>query len=929
MRTFFNLFWGLFFLMTYGQVTTTPNPLEADLPATIYFNKANTGLANYTGDIYAHTGATVNGNRWQNVIGDWGNNNSQPKLTLVSGTTYKLEIPTSIRQFYGIGSSENITELSFVFRNAEGNQQTNPDYFIEVGGFRVTMVQPSPNSTTNITSGSSFIIHATSTLPANWRLISNGNLVQEISNTNVFNRNYILTSNQDYTLVATNPVTQEAISNTFKAFIKPTVISQAIPSHLKQGINYNSSDNSKATLVLYAPHKEFVHVIGSFNNWEISDAYVMKRDTANPDLYWLEINQLNPNEIYTFQYRTSDGIKTADPYSTLVLSPYDDPYISTSTYPNMPTYPVGQQFEVSVLQTNATAYPWNVQNFQKPNKENLIIYELLLRDFNTTKTWESLINDFDYFKNLNVNAIEIMPVMEFEGNISWGYNTAYHLALDKAYGPAQKMKEFVDLCHQNGIAVILDIALNHVYGRSPLVRMWMNDPDGDGFGEPTTQNPYANTEAKHSYNVGYDLNHQLAPTQHYVNRTIEHWINEFKIDGIRWDLTKGFTQNCSPSDENCTNGYQQDRVNILKQYADYQWSVDPTSYVIFEHLGYNGSAQEETEWANYRVNEGKGIMLWGKATHNFNQNTMGYADESNFDWIKHTEKGFQKKHLVAYAESHDEERLMYKNLQWGAQQGNYNVKDLATALERQKAVGALLFTIPGPKMFWQFGELGYDFSINACENGTLNDGCRTDPKPIPSEIGYTTEENRNAVYETWAKIIDLRLNNEVFNTDEYTISSGDLKPRLWITNSALSADQLKDVIVVANFTTSPQDITPYFPYLGAWYDLMDNLEIVPTSLDYSILLQPGEFKILGNKPALLAVMDEINQPTLFIYPNPTSDEFKINTTVDQVKIYDFSGKLIRTFGNKNQYSVKDLKRGLYIVEILKDHRIYRSKLITK
>ena len=934
MRKFLLLFFGFITWFVQAQITTNPNPLEADIPVTIYFDKAGTGLASYNGEIYAHTGATFNGIRWQNVIGNWGNNTTQPKLTYVSGTTYKLEIPTSIRQFYGIGANENITELSFVFRNEQGNQQTNPDIHVTVGSFRVQLNNPAANSTTNVNAGQNFNINATSTQTANWRLLSNGNLVQQVNNTTTFNQNFVINSNQDYTLTATHATTQESISNSFKVFVKPEVITQSIPQNLKEGINY-TSDPTKAYLVLYAPHKEFIHVIGSFNNWSIDNNYVMKRDSANENLYWIELNNLTPNEVYTFQYRTSDGIKTADPYSTLVLSPYDDQYISSSNYPNLPAYPAEQQFEVSVLQTNTPNYNWNVQNFSKPNKENLIIYELLIRDFNSAKTWESLINDFNYFKNLNVNAIEIMPVMEFEGNISWGYNTAFHLALDKTYGPANKMKEFVDLCHQNGIAVILDVALNHVYGRSPLVRMWMNDPDGDGFGEPSNQNPYANQEAKHSYNVGYDLNHQLTPTQNYVKRTVEYWINTFKIDGIRWDLTKGFTQNCSPSDENCTNGYQQDRVNILKQYADYQWSVDPTSYVIFEHLGHNGSAQEETEWANYRTNEGKGIMLWGKATHNFNQNSMGYADESNFNWIKHTEKGFQKKHLIAYAESHDEERLMFKNLQWGAQQGNYNVKDLATSLERQKAIGAVLFTIPGPKMLWQFGELGYDFSINQCENNTTNDGCRTDPKPIPSEIGYTTNSLRESLYETWAKIIELRTQLEVFNTNEYTIQSGDLKPRIYISNPTLGNDQVKDVVVIANFTTQAQNIAPLLPYTGTWYNLMDNsaLNVTSTTANYTINLNPGEFRIIGNKLANLSASETEINSKLLVYPNPAKNYFKLNIEAEKVNLYSLDGKLIKKFEGKfdanSTYKIEGLQIGMYFIEIINNESVKTEKIIIK
>jgi pullulanase/glycogen debranching enzyme len=237
--------------------------------------------------------------------------------------------------------------------------------------------------------------------------------------------------------------------------------------------------------------------------------------------FWIELTNLVPGQVYTYQYWVCDQtnrptnspalVKTADPFSTLVLSPFDDPEIQTlGVYPNLPAYPVGQEREVTVLQTGPTAwwnYTWSsaTTNFVKPKKKDLVFYEVLVRDFDANRTYQDLINKIDYFKNLKINAIKIMPVMEFEGNMSWGYNTVYHMALDKRYGPSNKLKEFIDLCHQNGIAVILDIALNHVFGRSPLERMWMLDTDGDGWanananGERTTsESPYINLTPKHS-----------------------------------------------------------------------------------------------------------------------------------------------------------------------------------------------------------------------------------------------------------------------------------------------------------------------------------------------------------------------------------------------------------------------------------------------
>src|SRR5690606_3319125 len=136
-------------------------------------------------------------------------------------------------------------------------------------------------------------------------------------------------------------------------------------------------------------------------------------------------------------------VKTADPYSTLVLSPYDDPYIPDSSYPDLPEYPEGQEREVTVLKTGGPGYNWQITDFEKPKKEDLVIYEVLVRDFDSDRNYQDLIDRMDYFKNLRVNAIELMPVMEFEGNESWGYNQAFHMANDKVYGTSDKLKEFI------------------------------------------------------------------------------------------------------------------------------------------------------------------------------------------------------------------------------------------------------------------------------------------------------------------------------------------------------------------------------------------------------------------------------------------------------------------------------------------------------
>ncbi len=937
----------LFLLLSYfsfAQLSTTPSPALANAPVTLNFNKAGTGLASYNGTIYAHIGLTVNGTQWSNVVGSWGVNTTQPALTHVSGNNYTLQLSPDLYTYFGVPATSTITQICVVFRNAAGNQQTE-DYFVNVGAFQVNLTSPAENSTTLLSSGGNQAISATNTGGnATYELKANGATINTQNGITSYSYNHTgIIGNQNYELVVTQ--NGNTITKRFAVMVNPLTVSEAMPSGVRDGITYSDADNTVATLVLNAPGKDYVYVAGSFNNWQPTSAYAMKKD---PDTgkFWLELTDLTPGEEYTYQYWVVDEtpltnspafVKTADPFSTLVLSPFDDPYITEAQYPNLPAYPAGQSFEVTVLQTGQQAYNWQVTDFEKPAKEDLIIYELLIRDFNSQKTWTSLSEQISYFKNLNVNAIQIMPVMEFEGNISWGYNTAYHMALDKAYGNQDSMKAFIDLCHQNGIAVILDVALNHVYGRSPLARMWMDDPDGDGFGNATAENPYCNVIATHTYSVGTDLDHSSDLTKYYSERTIEHWMTEFNIDGFRWDLTKGFTQECNSTDEGCTNAYHADRVAILKEYADYQWEIDNDFYVIFEHLGVgsgpNSSAAEETEWANYRVEEGKGIMFWGNLNHAYNQNSMGYASSSNFNSIDFENRGFTEPRLIGYAESHDEERLMFKNLQFGANSGGYDVTDMATALERMKTVGAVFLTIPGPKMIWQFGELGYDFSINHCENGTIDNGCRTNPKPIPSEIGYTSDPNRMAIYNTWAFINKLRRDNPVFSTKTFTVASGNLTPRIDIWDESISNDELRNVIVLANFDLTARTVNTNFPagVSNTWYNLMNSEETFSGSTT-TITLQPGEYRILGNQEPVLGNKN-VTAEKAVLYPNPATDRFSVSITTVKVELYNITGQLVKTFNGSqphNSYDVSGLNSGIYLVKVTDaNNRQSTLKLIKK
>ncbi len=946
MKKIFTYFFFCITAISFAQLSwqggTNPDQNQS---ATLLFDKTGTGLASYSGTIYAHTGVTLNGNAWQNVIGNWGDNTAQPALTLVSGNTYKLDLTPTIENFYTV-SSGTISKINIVLRSADGTQQT-VDLEINVGSFQSTLLSPSENSTTILNSGDNLAISASNTNGnADYSLLANGVIINTFTGSTYNYSDNNITTNKNYELQITQGgVTQ---SKYFSVVVNPGIISEILPTNAVIGINYDTSDNTKATLVLNAPGKDFIYVAGSFNNWQPSSAYAMKKDPSS-DKFWIELTGLTPGQVYTYQYWVFDTtptansqvlVKTADPCSTLVLSPYDDPYIPSGSFPDLATtyaYPDGQEREVTVLQTGQTPYNWQVTNFTKPSKDNLVVYEVLVRDFDADRNYQDLINKVNYFKNLGVNAIELMPVMEFEGNESWGYNTAFHMALDKYYGTSDKLKEFIDLCHQNGIAVILDIAFNHAFGRNPMVRMWMNDPDGDGWGSPNTDNPYFNTVARHSYSVGEDFNHASTYTKEYVKRTVQYWIEEFKIDGFRWDLTKGFTQACTASDETCTNAYQQDRVDILKDYADFSWSIDPDHYVIFEHLG---TDTEEQQWANYRLNEGKGVMMWGEMFANYKQLAMGYSSNADITRMGYVSRGFSGKRLLGYPESHDKDRLMYEAFTYGNGAGSYPVQgNLTNALNRMASLGAISILVPGPKMIWHFQELGMDDSIFTCNDGSINSDsdaisgdCKLDTKPQPQWVeDWLNDPIRGSIYTKYAKLIQLKTTEPVFNGD-YAISpdANLIKPRIYIYDNSLPSTSLKNVVVLANFSVADQNVTPDFPYTGTWYDLMDNTPITVTNTSAQIFVPSGQFKIYGNQPATLAASSFDLENELTLYPNPAKETFSISSSADSIEIFSITGQCILKQNNvlaNDVIHISNLKSGIYLIHITKENKSIIKKLI--
>ncbi len=919
---------AIFTNWSFAQViTTSPSfPTETDA-ITITFNatEGTGGLANFAGDVYAHTGVitdkSTSDTDWKYVVAAWDTNLPKAKLTRISTNTYTLTITPNTREFYTVPTGEKIKKIALVFRSStgspEGKDVGGKDIYAtiyEAGTLNLVVNKPTANNSI-VALNAQVELVATSSASANLEILVDGVSVKTETATTSISTTYTTTTSGLHEVTYKANDGTSGVEKKMYFYTEPTVTNQARPSGLVKGINYNKTDNTKATLVLFAPNKQFVFAIGDFNNWMLKEEHLMKKDG---DYFWVELTGLEPNKEYIYQYFIDGTLKVADPYCEKISDPWNDKWInySATIYPNLIAYPEGKtEGTASVLETNRAKYNWSVTNFDRPDISKMVIYELHLRDFTTEGTVNAAKAKLDYLENLGVNVIELMPFSEFEGNDSWGYNPSLYFAPDKAYGTREDYKAFIDECHSRGMAVVQDMVLNHSYGQSPFLKMYYDA----GTDKPSANNPWYNVDAPNSvYSWGYDFNHESTNTKELVDSVCSFWINEYKIDGFRFDFTKGFTNVKSDG-----WAYDQSRINILKRMADEIWKFAPTDrhYVILEHLTDNS---EEIALANY------GMLLWGNMNHAYTEASMGYTSTSDLSQASYKTRSFTFPNLISYMESHDEERMMYKNLTYSTPTANYNIKNMSTALQRVELAAAFFIPIPGPKMIWQFGELGYDYSIDF--NG------RTGKKPVKWE--YFDDNNRNRLYKVYAAINKLKLMEPAFTTDNFFINVGSFAQKRIIFDT-----NQEDVVIIGNFGTTEGLTDPAFTHSGTWYDYFNGTSLNVTNVNENINLKAGEYRIYTTKqypkPEIQATttvdIETLEIAEFSIFPNPANDYVSIQSEneIVSVEIYNLLGKKVfeqhENLGTNTQINVQNLQNGMYIlnVETLQNGKSSSKLLINK
>lgn len=784
-------------MLLAAQVTTSPNPIPVGHKGQVIitFDPAG-GNGGMVGatKCYVHTGYCTATADWQGVVGGSWRSPNAPQLTQV-GNKWQLTID-NIYTFYNVPSGVEVTGLVFVFHDGPSGSKEG-------------------------------------------KTASGGDIYVTFG--------------------------EETVGDIWEAVEGLTPTAKSRPSGVSNGIYYGA-DGTSVTLCTYAASKteaaKRVFLIGDMTDWKLDAAHQLYKDG---NYFWITLTGLEKGKEYRFQYAVerADGVKKqiSDLYSEKVIHP-DDKYEPKKVDPTLISYPTkgADGGYVTVIQPGKPAYQWSdaTLNFQRPDKNNLVIYELWVYDYTTDRSLKGVMERLDYIQSLGVNAVELMPVCEFDGNYNWGYSPNHYFALDRAYATPEMFKEFIDECHKRGMAVIMDMVFNHATGLNPMNKLYP-------YGTDLANNPWFNVNAPHSDNVYEDWNHGFAPAHEMFTRALKYWLTEYKVDGFRMDLSHGF----------CSDQKYTSVGNIKDYYTNGVQAGSPGAYFILEHWG-DRMGSERPELIN------AGMLCWNNTGNAYCQTAMGWLKDGD-SFADANKDGY-----VSYCESHDEERMQYKAKKWG--NGDLQSNESAR-LGRVAANVAFNVLLNGSHMLWQYEEIGYDFSINSDidhPNGDKSD-YRCNKKPRPEAKGYFWNPDRQAAYTKTAQAIQLRtkLLPNVFAGDPTAVSITGGK--------ALRTIQWgDDVFVAGNFSaTDAQSVT--VPS-GTWY----NYYLQKKETNSTISLQPGELLILTRS--------QLTLPETYTISNIHADVENISIEQPQSKVQKFfyNGTLYLRRGN-HTYTVDGLK----------------------
>ncbi len=574
------------------------------------------------------------------------------------------------------------------------------------------------------------------------------------------------------------------------------------PARPRGGPHVDPVRPDQVTFYLTAPFKPAVALAGDFNGWN-PKSHPMETDGRG--LFWLTVRLSGPTH-YRFVVTMDGGgkqVTLADPYAREIRWDAAGPKAYFAAEPPYAWRDCGRSGE-----------PW-----RRPRLRDLAMYELCVRDFAGEKAgpqarygrFSDVAGKLDHLVQLGVNAIELMPVTEFPGDSSWGYNPVFYMAPKWVYGRPADLKALVDAAHERGIAVVLDMVFNHAWPDHPYYRMYppLFGPNGEMLED---LNPFFHHHHNSHANAwgGLDWEHSSQYTVAYMQDIVRFWLQEYHVDGFRFDWLGGVEYDpFQPQKE----GF--DPFSGIAPIARAARETSPDCYLIGEYWPIHGTNPAKT--AAKLVRETEIDAVWNGAFHHGMENCLFQTWQWEFQDMPAVLGGFRKQgfdtatEVVNYIVSHDERRPEYEIQHWrdhvqlgGRKNGSTPQAGSRWELALLKArLGlAVLLTSPGIPMLLAGQEFG--------------DDC---PRTIdfwPLDWAKLESPQGHRQFDFLQRLLKLRRQHSALRSDAVEYYWDDFKRYKVVRYKRWDAATQDTVVVAANFDNVAQKMGLGFPTDGWW-----------------------------------------------------------------------------------------------------------------
>ncbi|MEB3360193.1 MAG: alpha-amylase family glycosyl hydrolase [Synechococcales bacterium] len=535
---------------------------------------------------------------------------------------------------------------------------------------------------------------------------------------------------------------------------------------------------------LFAPYNKGAALVGCFSNWE--EIPMEKGD----DGYFRTTVDLEDGT-YQYKFRVQSKSWFFEPDEWVDVN---DPYITDIDDPTQ-----NGILRVKEGDRIVDTYVWMHDQKPLPADHELVIYELHVGDFSGGEPdpylrgrYENVTEKLDYLCELGINAVELMPVKEYPGDHSWGYTPRYFFAAESSYGTTEQLKRLIDQCHARGIRVIMDGIYNHSDTESPLTQI-----DHDYWYYHSPRDPDNNWGPEFNYEH-YDENLDLMPAWEFIGDTIRFWIEEYHIDGIRYDAARQ-----------------------IDNYDFMSWVVNESKQVAGAKPFYN-IAEHIPETPSITNVDGPMDGCWHDSFYHVVKAHI-CGDTFNLEELKDVldckRQGFLgATNVINYLTNHDHKRIM-------VELADRDIFDEA-AFRRMRLGAALLLTAVGVPMLWMGEEFG-DYQPLSLE---------------PTKIDWQLLGNdaNRGLMEYFKGLIALRKANHALYTAniDFFHEDGDAKVLAYVRWN----DEGSRVAVVANFSDRFLGgyHLPHFPEAGKWHEWTKDYDVDVS--DGGLTLDLGEFE---------------------------------------------------------------------------------------